>query len=357
MDALRVALVGYGLSGAVFHGPLIAATPGLTVASVVTGNAERQAQAGRDHPGARVLSSPAELWGRAGEHDLVVVATANQAHVALATEALDHGLAVVVDKPLAPTASEAQTLVEHAQTRGVPLVPFHNRRWDSDHLTAARLQSSGALGTVLRYESRFERWRPELNPGGVWRESVPPRHGGGVLLDLGPHLVDQALVLLGDVSDVYGEVHHRRAGPADDDAFLALRHRSGAISHLWASAVAAAPGPRLRVLGTEAAYVVDGVDGQEEALRAGRRPGDPTSWGTEPEAAWGRLVRGADAEPVPSQPGAWPSFYATLAHSLRTGRPPAVLAQDAVEGLRVLEATRRSSERGEVVSLQPYALG
>jgi scyllo-inositol 2-dehydrogenase (NADP+) len=353
VDALRVALVGYGLSGAVFHGPLIAAAPGLTVTSVVTRNAERQARAGRDHPGARVLSSPTELWERAAEHDLVVVATANQAHVALATEALDHGLAVVVDKPLAPTASEARALVEHARTRGKPLVPFHNRRWDSDHLTAAKLQSSDALGKVLRYESRFERWRPQLNRTGVWRESVPPVHGGGVLLDLGPHLVDQALVLLGEVSAVYGEVHHRRAGPADDDAFLALSHRSGAISHLWASAVAAAPGPRLRVLGSEAAYVVDGVDGQEEALRAGRRPGEPGSWGTEPEAAWGRLVRGSEAEPVPSQPGAWPTFYAELAQSLRTGGPPPVPARAAIEGLRVLEAARRSSERGEVVSLQP----
>ena len=206
---------------------------------------------------------------------------------------------------------------------------------------------------MLRYESRFERWRPELNPAGVWRESVPPVHGGGVLLDLGAHLVDQALVLLGEVSDVYGEVHHRRAGPADDDVFLALNHRSGAISHLWASAVAAAPGPRLRVLGSEAAYVVEGVDGQEEALRAGRRPDDSGSWGTEPEAAWGRLVRGTDAEPVQSQPGAWPSFYAELAQSLRTGSPLPVPAQDAVEGLRVLEAARRSSQRGEVVSLQP----
>ena len=156
---------------------------------------------------------------------------------------------------------------------------FQNRRYDSDQRTLRRLLDSGELGDVLRYESRFERWRPTLTAG-KWRETTPASEGGGSLLDLGSHVVDQAITLFGPVSHVYGEVDARRGG-ADDDAFLALQHVSGVRSHLWVSSVAAAPGPRLRVLGTEAAYVIDDLDGQEEALRAGRMPTDQ-GWGEEP---------------------------------------------------------------------------
>jgi scyllo-inositol 2-dehydrogenase (NADP+) len=195
---------------------------------------------------------------------------------------------------------------------------------------------------VIRYESRFERWRPDLRRQ-AWRETTPPGEGGGVLLDLGAHLVDQALALFGPVRHVYGEVRHRRGGPADDDAFVALEHASGALSHLWASSVAASPGPRLRVLGTEAAYVVWGLDGQEDALRAGLRPGGPDRWGVERHARWGTLVRGEDTEPVRSEDGAWPRFYELLANALHGDGPMPVDPRDALEVLRVLEAARSGS--------------
>ena len=175
-----------------------------------------------------------------------------------------------------------------------------------------------------RYESRFERWRPRPRPG-AWREETPPERGGGVLLDLGAHLVDQAVRLFGPVRDVYGEVAARRGGAADDDAFIALRHESGVESHLWASSVAAAPGPRLRVLGDGGAYVVDEVDGQEAALAAGERPRPGEPWGREPPQRWGRLVHGDASEPVPSEPGDWPRFYAELAAALRAApRRPSI---------------------------------
>lgn len=339
MKPLRVALIGYGLAGSVFHAPLVAATPGLRLASVVTSDRGRREQVRRDHPDVAVIGGPDELWQRAGEHDIVVIAAPNSAHVRLSRETLDTGLAVVVDKPLAATAAEARALVEDARAAGRFLTVFQNRRWDSDHLTLGRLLSAGVLGEVLRYESRFERWRPDLRPG-AWREAEPPAAGGGVLLDLGSHLVDQAVSLFGPPVDVHAEIDSRRGGPADDDAFLALRHRSGAVSHLWMSAVAAAPGPRLRVLGSRAAFVVDEVDGQEGALRAGGRPGGPSEWGVEPEERWGRLVAGERVEPVPSEPGAWPRFYAELERALRAGGPPPVDPVDAVGVLEVLDRAR-----------------
>ncbi len=348
MSPLRVALIGYGLAGRVFHAPLISTTTGLELVSVVTADLGRRRQAEAELPGVAVLDSPDALWARASDHDLVVVASTSGTHVSLAAAAVDAGLAVVVEKPLAPLVASARALVERAAATNVMLTVFHNRRWDAEYLTLQRLVAEGALGDVRRFESRFERWRPQRAPG-AWREELGADDGGGVLLDLGAHLVDQARTLLGPVSQVYAEVAARRRG-ADDDVFVALRHHSGAHSHLWASAVSAAPGPRLRVLGSAGAYVVEHLDGQEEALRAGRRPDDP-GFGVEPLERWGRLVHGDEQEPVPSEPGSWSAFYSGVERALRHGEPPPVDPEDALVTLEVLDAARRSAVGGEVVTL------
>ena len=339
---LRAGLIGFGLAGSVFHGPLIASTPGIALSTIVTSDPDRAARARREHPGATVESSVDAVLDRPREHDLVVVATRNDSHVALAGRAIDARLAVVVDKPLAPTATQARELVDHAAARGVGLTVFHNRRWDSDQLTLRRLIAEGRLGEVQRYESRFERWRPELNQE-AWRDTTPPSEGGGVLLDLGTHLVDQALALFGPVADAQGEVAHRRGGPADDDAFVALEHESGVRSHLWASSVSADPGPRLRVLGSEGEFVIDSLDGQEEALAAGRRPAPDSDWGAEPRERWGRLIRGQETEPVRAENGDWPAFYRRVAQALRGEGPMPVDPGDAVEVLEILERVRRGA--------------
>jgi predicted dehydrogenase len=211
-----------------------------------------------------------------------------------------------------------------------------NRRWDSDQLTVGRLIEAGRLGEVLLNQSRFERWKPRAAE--VWRETSTPEQGGGVLLDLGTHLVDQALLRFGPARSVYGEVLHRRGGPADDDAFIALEHESGVTSHLRAAIVEPAPGPRLRVSGSEAAFLIETVDGQEDALRAGARPGQ--GWGVEPEERWGRLIRGDDVEPVPAEPGDWPRFYAGVADALAGSGPMPVDPRDAIAVLEVLDRAR-----------------
>jgi predicted dehydrogenase len=354
MGPVRVALLGYGLSGRHFHRPLIMATPGLELATVVTGDPGRRARAAAEVPGVTLLDSPGDLWARAGHHDLVVVATPSGTHATLARRALAAGLPVVVEKPLATTGAEAAALAEQAAAAGLALVPFHNRRWDADHLTLRRLLADGVLGEVLRYESRFERWRPQARPG-AWRESASPEEGGGILLDLGAHLVDQALQLFGPVRRCYAEIDARRGG-ADDDVFVALEHASGIRSHLWAGALAAAPGPRLRVLGSRAAYVHRHLDGQEAGLRAGRVPG-AAGFGDEPLEHWGRLFGGAEpegaGEAVRPEPGRWLDFYAGIVACVRGGAPPPVGAADAVAGLEILDAARRSAARREVVAPGP----
>jgi predicted dehydrogenase len=334
----RVALLGYGLAGSVFHAPFISTTPGLELAVVVTGNEERREQALREHLGATVVGTADEVWQRAAELDLAVIATPNSSHVPLGLAALEAGLAVVVDKPLALNAAEGGRLVDAAAERGLMLTAFQNRRWDGDFLTLRRLLDANELGRVYRFESRFERWRPEL--GGGWRERVPPDEGGGLLLDLGSHLVDQAVQLFGPVGGLHAEVDARREGAvADDDVFLALEHESGIRSHLWASVLAAEPGPRFRVLGDRAAFVKEGLDVQEEALRTGRSPTEP-GFGDEPRERWGRLVAGEKSREVPTEPGSYSAFYAGVAASLRDGAPPPVDPRDAVAVLELLDEAR-----------------
>jgi scyllo-inositol 2-dehydrogenase (NADP+) len=347
---IRVALIGYGLAGAVFHGPLISSTPGMSLATVVTGDPERRARASSDHPGAQLLAGADALWQRPADHDLVVVATPNRSHVPLGLAALEAGLPVVIDKPMAPTAEEGRRLVAEATERDLLLAVFQNRRWDGDFLTVRRLLSEDALGPIVRLESRFERWRPRVRPE-AWRERGEPEEAGGLLFDLGSHLIDQAVVLFGPPRTVYAEVDRRRpSAEVDDDVFVALEHEAGVRSHMWMSVLAAIPGPRMRVLGMGAAYEKFGLDVQERALSEGARPDDP-DWGREPPDRWGRLSTGDGERTVETERGAYPEFYRGIAASLRDGTPPPVDPNDSVMGLGIIEAAQESARTKGVVEI------
>ncbi|NED81855.1 Gfo/Idh/MocA family oxidoreductase [Streptomyces sp. SID11233] len=352
---LRVGLVGYGLAGSVFHAPLIAATDGLVLDTVVTSNEERREQARTEFPGVRFAASPDELWQRADELDLIVIASPNKTHVPIAAAAIRAGLPVVVDKPIAGSAAQARELAALAEEHGVLLSVFQNRRWDNDFLTLRSLLADGALGEVQRFESRFERWRPQ--PKGGWRESGDPQEIGGLLFDLGSHVVDQALVLFGPAVRVYAESDVRRPGAAaDDDTFVAITHANGVRSHLYVSATTAQLGPRFRVLGSTAGYVKYGLDSQEAALREGARPSADEPWGEEAEELWGRLGSGESpltggGAPVRTLPGDYPAYYAAVTDALRGKGENPVTALQAAAALDVLEAARRSAREGVTVTL------
>src|ERR1700730_9191815 len=344
---LRVALVGYGLAGRFFHAPFIAASPDFTVASVVTRDPERRAAAEREIPGVQLLDSVEELWNRAGEHDVAVVATPNRMHAPVARAALEAGLHVVVEKPFAARADEARALVQAAQSNGRVLTVYHNRRWDGDFLTIAQILATGSIGQVTRFESRFERWQPDPNLSG-WRQGSEPDAAGGLIYDLGSHLVDQAIQLFGRPLSIYAETASRRPGvTVDDDSFIALEHAGGVRSHLSMSAVAALPAPRFRVLGSTGAYAKDGLDVQEEQLRAGLRPGD-AGFGVEPAERWGRLFSNGQERSHPTQSGRWVVFYPQLADAIRNGAAPPVDPNDAVVVIEVLEAALQSARTGSV---------
>jgi scyllo-inositol 2-dehydrogenase (NADP+) len=331
VSSLRAGIAGYGLAGEVFHAPLVDAVDGIDVAGIVTTNAERQARVSSAYPDARVVPDVDELWDGI---DLLVIAAPNRAHVPLGLAAVEHGVALVVDKPLAPNAADGERLIEAAEAAGVPLTVFQNRRLDGDFLTLRGLLERGELGAVTRFESRFERFRPELSDG--WRELGDAAEGGGLLLDLGAHLVDQARVLFGPPLRVYAELDQRRpGGQVEDDVFVALEHAGGVRSHLWMSAVAPLNGPRFRVSGLERGFASDGLDPQEAQLADGVRPGDP-----------------GYGESEGHETGAYQRFYEGVRDWLRDGAPAPVDPRDSLACLRVLEAARRSAQTHSVIELE-----
>ena len=247
-----------------------------------------------------------------------------------------HGLHVVVDKPFVPTSAQGEDLVSQAAQAGVQLTVFQNRRWDADFLTLKKLLREGALGEVRSFESRFEWWRPE--GFGNWRDTASLTEGGGILHDLGAHLIDQAVQLFGAVEESYGETanHVPDQDGADTEAFVSLLHESGVRSRLWMNGNAAQVGPRFHVLGSRAGYTKWGLDHQEPALAAGMSPLHP-SFGVEPRDTWGVLGLDGSTTSVPAESGAYPQFYAELAAALRGEATLPVDPAQSLEVLRTIE--------------------
>jgi predicted dehydrogenase len=340
VTAVRIGLAGYGFGGQFFHAPLIASAPECEFMGVVTTSPERQRLFAERFPGRATFDS-LEALAAAGAQ-AVAISTPAHTHTALAQRALRLGLAVVSDKPFALDAAAAEETVLLAEEVARPLSVYQNRRWDSDFRTVRKALAEGLLGEPVRFESRFERYRPE--PG-------PPVAGAGTLRDFGSHLVDQALVLFGPARVVYAEMHVRTDATAlDDDVFVAITHVGGVQSHLWGSWRQSAPGPRFRVTGTDATYiVVPDMDGQEARLVAGESPATAGDWGVEPPDRWGHVYRGGRAETLPSERGAWDQFYPAFAAAVNGDGPVPVDPWDAVATATVLDAARESAMTGRVV--------
>jgi predicted dehydrogenase len=299
------------------------------------------------------VASVDQLLARA-DLDLIVVTTPNHTHVPLALAALRSGRHVVVDKPVAPTAAEARSLRTVAAEHGRRCVPFHNRRWDGDFRTVRDLVEQGRLGRLAHVEIRWERWRPKVNPNPerAWKDDPAPGSAGGVHFDLGPHLIDQVLVLLGRPTSVYAELATRRDGARSvDDMSLALTFAGGAVAHLRASLDVGLPLPRFQLVGRDATYVgVTSMDPQEDALAAGHLP-SASGWGAVDESAWGTLGTDDRVVRVPTLPGDYGVFYREVAQTVLTGASPPVTIDDGISVADVLDAAQRSADRATVVPL------
>lgn len=339
---MRIGLVGYGKGGRYFHAPLIASLPGATFVGVVTRSPERRRELTQDHPKVAAFDTLVELV--ASGIDAVVISTPLASRRALILEAIELGVAVVSDKPFASDAAQARELVQAAEEKGVLLSVYQNRRWDSDFLTVRKLIDNGVLGEISRFESRVERYSPK---------SVGKMSGGGMLRDLGSHLVDQALLLFGPVSRVYAELDFATQDtPLDHAFFVSLTHTSGVVSHLWGSCLQNCPGPRFRVSGSAGCYSVEGLDGQESASLAGLSPkSEGDSWGVEEHRRWGWFEQGEQRERIPSERGCWDAFYRQLQDAVDGRGANPVDPRDAVASATVLDVARLSAEQGRVVEL------
>lgn len=333
---IGVGLVGYGMAGASLHAPLITAEPRLELRAVVTS---------KHVPGLPVVPTVAALLDDPSV-ELVVVATPNAVHHDVAAAALDAGRHVVVDKPFTVTTAEADDLIARAGARA--LSAFHQRRWDTDHLTIRRVVDEGVLGRVTTYVGRFDRFKP----GGPARWTDDDVPGGGVLYDLGAHLIDQALCLFGTPRTVWADLGTQHpAGRTVDYTHVVLGYGDlRAILH--AGSLVRAPGPRFEVHGDRGSFVKDGMDGQIAAMLAGGRPGDP-GWGEEPAERHGTLtvdVAGLAATArLASVPGDYGAFYREMAAAVRGEGPVPVPAEQAREVIQVVEKAMESSRDGRVV--------
>ena len=339
----RVALVGYGTGGRYFHAPFIAAADDIEVGAIVTRSPVRRVRAAEEVPGAVVVDDLAAAL--ATRPDLVVLTTPTATRRELVLQSIAAGVPTIADKPFAVDVALARELRDAAAAAGVPLGVFHNRRWDADVRTVRAVLDSGELGTIGRFTSRFDLDDPA---------TFDTTEGGGMLRDLGSHLVDQAFWLFGPVRRVYAELDHVEIdGTPVDSAFdISLEHVCGVHSQVSATKLHHAVQRELRVLGALGSFRSDGTDVQAQAVFAGRRPLDDPDWGFEAEERWGEIRTGAGVRRIPSARGAYQHFYTAVARALRTGGPLPVTADDAVAVTAILDAARTSALEHRIVTLQ-----
>lgn len=338
---IDVGLIGFGFAGRTFHAPVISAVDGLRLAAILQRKGGDAAQA---FPSARVVRTLEELLA-IESIQLVVIATPNISHFGLAKACLLAGRDMVIDKPFTTTYAEAAELVELAEKHNRLLSVYQNRRWDGDFVTIQRLLSENKFGRVVLFESHFDRFRPQLREN-AWRERAEP--GSGVLFDLGPHLLDQALVLFGEPEAITADVRIERDGSAVDDAFDVVLHYPGMRTLLRAGVLVSTPTPRFAVQGTLGGYLKYGLDPQEDALKRGERP-TGESWGYEAPERWGTLLTAqGDAlatEKCPTAPGDYRKYYANVRDAMLGAAPLAVTPQQALRVMRALELARESSRQ------------
>jgi len=344
---VRVGVIGFGLAGQAFHAPVIRGVQGMELACILERHGNR---AKERYPDVRVARSLDEMLEDKTIR-LCVVATPNDSHFSYTKACLEAGRDVVVDKPFTPTMKEAEQLVRLAAERGRLVTVYQDRRWDGSFLTVKKLVAAGALGMVAEYEARFDRFRLDAKPG-AWREKAD-FPGAGVLWDLGPHLLDGALVLFGEPESIFATAFCQRATSTVDDAFDVFMQYPRLRASLRARIIAYAMGPQLLLHGTEGSFIKYGIDPQEAILRSPQCPDGHdwgADWGLDPEQQWGTLTR-VNEQPrkVKTERGDYRGFYANVRDAIEKKAPLDVTPEQALRTMRALLLAHKSSREGRVV--------
>lgn len=345
---VRVGLIGFGLAGQAFHAPVIRGVPGLELACILE---RRGTRAQERYPGARVARSLEDLL-EDRDIRLCVIATPNGAHFEMARACLLAGRDVVVDKPFAPTLAESEELVRLAAERGRLITVYQDRRWDGDFLTVKNLIESGRLGKIVEYECRFDRFRPEPKTN-AWRERAD-QPAAGVLFDLGPHVIDQALVLFGEPRTITASAFCQRETSQVDDAFDVCLEYPGLGALVRARILAFEPGPHLLIHGTKGSFVKYGMDPQEARLRSDNVPDGidwGADWGEEAESLWGKLsVVGEPSVKVKTERGDYRGFYANVRDAIEKKALLEVTPEQALRTMRGVTLAHKSSRERRTVA-------
>ena len=346
-EPIRAGVIGFGLGGRVFHTAFINAVPGLSLDAIVQRKGD---EAARAYPNATIYRSVEELLADKSI-EIIAVTTSNDSHFTLGRQALNAGKHVVIDKPFTLTSAEAAELIALARERNLVLSAYQNRRWDGDFKTVRKLIDSTKLGRLVAFESHFDRFReaPRLE---IWKENGAP--GGGVLYDLGPHLIDQALTLFGAPEYVTADVRIDREHGITDDAFDIRLGYPQLTVLLRSTLTAVLPGARFTLHGTHGSYVKFGLDPQEDAIKRGTRIGS-ANWGEEPQSAWGtlKLADGSETR-IPTEAGDYRGYYENVRDAILGKAPLAVPAIDAWRTARIIELARESSLQRRTL---PWAFG
>jgi len=339
---IDVGVVGFSLGGRAFNAPIIHAVPGLRLAAIV----ERSRSSAREiYPDAKIVRDIEELLA-IKSISLVAIATPNETHFPFAKRCLEAGRHVFADKPFTSTLAEALELVALARKHDRVLTVYQDRRFDGDFRTVQELLARGSLGKIVRFESAFDRCRPQIRTNS-WKEKPAP--GSGVFFDLGPHLVDQALQLFGPPEHVLADIRIEREGSLTEDAFdVTLYYKNGLRAILTASMLAPDPRPHYRIQGTRGAYVKHTLDPQEALLRADH-PATGDDWGVEPERDWGTMTLWGDGElahaKVPTLRGDYRDFYAQVRDAIEGRAIPPVTPEQALRLMYTLELCVESSRK------------
>ncbi|NMM48767.1 oxidoreductase [Marinigracilibium pacificum] len=346
-ETIKVGISGFGMAGSVFHAPIIASCSKTELVAINTSNPQAEHTIKETYPNVNIFQSYEDLL--ASNVDLIVIPTPNETHFQLAKQALEAGKNVVIDKPMTVTSKEAEELIKLANSKNLVLSVYHNRRWDTDFLTLQKVIKEDRLGNIVDAGISFNRFRDFLKDN--WREKDVP--GGGILYDLGPHLIDQAVCLFGMPDEVYADIRKQRPEAVVEDRFTIILFYPDKRVTLNAGMLASWQGPKILVQGTKGAYLKYGLDPQEALLKKGKTPADsPSLWGKQSSERQPKIIHpDGTQENLTAIPGDYRGYYSNIATSILEKSTPEVTGIDGLNTIKIIEAAISSSKEKKNISL------